>query len=252
MAEVTLGFDGVYTSFSGADAIVSFNGRAVAEIQALTVNCQREKGPIYVMGSPDPISFSRGKRGIAGNLVFVQFDRNALMEEMETYAKQSGTIPQYTAAGNMNTTGTSVPTPVTVAGQYTGLPLNSQFNSLSTVVQYNSLNQLNANNGNNGFVQLHGTQQGEFWTYDDQIPPFDITVTLANEYGASAVLLIQKAEILNFGMGLSIDDINMENACTFVARSMQRLRKGFNTSGSADTSRAASQSFSAPTGLSLA
>jgi hypothetical protein len=198
------------------------------------------------MGSPDPISFSRGKRGIAGNLVFVQFDRNALIEEMEKAAVQTGTIPQYTAAGNLATSASNVPTPVTQAGVYGGLPLNSQFNSLSNIVQFNAANQLQAANNGNGFVQLHGQQPGEFWTYDDQIPPFDITITLANEYGAAANITIEKAEILNMGMGLSIDDINMENACTFVARRMQRLRKGMKTSGQADTSRAASQSFSAP------
>lgn len=34
------------------------------------------------MGSAEPRSFSRGKRGIAGNLVFVTFNRDALLEEL--------------------------------------------------------------------------------------------------------------------------------------------------------------------------
>ena len=34
------------------------------------------------MGSAEPRSFSRGKRGIAGNLVFISFNRDALLSEL--------------------------------------------------------------------------------------------------------------------------------------------------------------------------
>jgi hypothetical protein len=245
LATVNFNSDGTYTSFSGADAVATFNGRVVGELQAITVNTQREKGPIYVMGNPDPISFSRGKRGIAGNLVFIMFDRDGLIEEMETVARISGTIPQYTAAGNLAIgQNVNVPTPVTAAGIYSGLPLNAEFNNLSTVVQYNNATQFQQDTNSQPFVQLHGTAPGEFWTYEDQIPPFDITITFANEYGSAAYMKIHQAEILNEGMGISIDDINLERACTFVARSMNRLRKGFATSGQADTTSPTAQNTS--------
>ncbi len=248
-----LGFDGTYTSFSGADAIASFNGQIIGELQALTINVSREKGPIYVLGDADPISFSRGKRGIAGNLVFVMFDHNALMTAMESWALANGSIPQYISAGDNG--GTSLVSPPTTlrtnANTYTGLPLNGQnlnangISTLSTIYQLNTADQLasnvtNPNNGGGGFVELHGERQGEYWTYDDQIPPFDITITFANEYGNAANLIIHQVEILNFGMGISIDDINLENAMTFVARKVERLRPGFNTSGQLDTSTPAS------------
>jgi hypothetical protein len=41
---------------------------------------QREKAPVYTMGSADVRSFSRNKRGIAGSLVWVNFDRHALLD----------------------------------------------------------------------------------------------------------------------------------------------------------------------------
>jgi hypothetical protein len=252
MAQVAFNMDGTYTSFSGADAVATFNGRVVGELQAITANIQREKGPIYVMGNPDPISFSRGKRGIAGNLVFVMCDRDGLLEEMENVANLRGTIPQYTAAGNLTGAispgGVNVPTPVSTAGIYTGLPLNSQFDSLSTIVQFNNVTQLQKDSTAAPFVQLHGEQAGEFWVYEDQIPPFDITITLANEYGSAANIQIHQAEILNEGMGISIDDINLERACTFVARSMSRLRRGFTTSGQSNTASPIAQSFTSPGG----
>ena len=54
--------------------------------------------------------------------------------------------------------------------------------------------------------------------YADQIPPFDITLAAANEYGALAVMRIFQCEILNEGYGVSIDDIVSEQQMTYVAR----------------------------------
>ena len=54
--------------------------------------------------------------------------------------------------------------------------------------------------------------------YGDQIPPFDITLTAANEYGQAASMRIYGNEILNEGSGMSVDDIVNESQMTFVAR----------------------------------
>lgn len=57
----------------------------------------------------------------------------------------------------------------------------------------------------------------------DEIPPFDITVNFLNEYGKAAKLEIYGVEILNEGMGMSIDDITTEKACTFIARNVVEM-----------------------------
>ena len=72
-----------YTSFSGCDIVASFNGKIIGELQGITYSVSREKAPIYTMGSAEPRSFSRGKRGIAGSLVFTVFNRDALIEEFK-------------------------------------------------------------------------------------------------------------------------------------------------------------------------
>lgn len=56
--------------------------------------------------------------------------------------------------------------------------------------------------------------------YDDQVLPFDITITAQNEYGNAAVKRIYGVEILNSGAGISVDDIVNESQATFVARSL--------------------------------
>ena len=60
-----------YTSFSGCDIVATFGNTVIGELQAITYSIQRQKAPIYTMGSAEPRSFSRGKRGIAGTLVNV-------------------------------------------------------------------------------------------------------------------------------------------------------------------------------------
>ena len=54
--------------------------------------------------------------------------------------------------------------------------------------------------------------------YDDEVPPFDITISFANEYGQEAALVIYGCEILNEANGFSIDSVLSQKACTFVAR----------------------------------
>ena len=51
--------------------------------------------------------------------------------------------------------------------------------------------------------------------YSDQILPFDVTLSGANEYGAMCAAKIFGVEILNEGMGISIDDAVTEMQATF-------------------------------------
>ena len=59
--------------------------------------------------------------------------------------------------------------------------------------------------------------------YADEVLPFDITISLANEYGNKAVTVIYGVEILNEGIGFSIDAPTSERAYTFVARSVDTM-----------------------------
>ena len=45
----------------------------------MSYSVTREKAPIYTMGSPDVRAFSRNKRGVAGSLIWINFDRHALL-----------------------------------------------------------------------------------------------------------------------------------------------------------------------------
>ena len=60
--------------------------------------------------------------------------------------------------------------------------------------------------------------------YDDEVPPFDITISFANEYGQKATVQIYSAEILNESNGYSMDAVQSQKACTFVARGVGYMR----------------------------
>lgn len=181
-----------YTTFSGADIVATFGGVEIGALSGITFSVTREKAPIYTMGSPNPRSFSRGKRGIAGSLIFTVFDRPALYTMLDkNYEAQDTKQMFYTRAHNT-------------------LPGDTQ----------------SVGRGISGLQEPNG---GIGWSkdvvkkvpyYADQIPPFDITVTFVNEYGQAAVRSIYGVELLNEGSGASMDDIVIEETMTYVAREL--------------------------------
>jgi hypothetical protein len=80
-----------------------------------------------------------------------------------------------------------------------------------------------SNNGLNDWrAQAHGWQQYTPF-YADQIPPFDITMSFLNEIGNMAVMDIRGVEILTENSGVSVEDMSIEQAMTFIARSVGKI-----------------------------
>ena len=48
------------TSFSGSDLVVSFANQVIGELQQISWAIEREKAPVFTLGSSDARSFSRG------------------------------------------------------------------------------------------------------------------------------------------------------------------------------------------------
>lgn len=88
------------TSFSGADLVATFANKAIGELQQISWAVQRDKAPVFTCGSADARSFSRGKRGIAGSLVFAVFDHDSLVEALQTVWQDIAPSAMFTAAAN--------------------------------------------------------------------------------------------------------------------------------------------------------
>lgn len=188
-------FTETYTSFSGADIVCSFGGSVIATLSGITWSVSREKAPLYTMGSANPRSFARGKRGIAGSLIFTTFDRPALYqmlvdnvddETMRYYTRASNVLPGFSAATMHRGIVPIYPT---------------------------------GNADDFGPAQMLDVVKSMPY-YADQIPPFDVSITFANEYGQGAVRSVYGVEILNEGSGASMDDVVIEETMTFVAREL--------------------------------
>ena len=185
-------FQKTYNSFSGVDMVVTFGGKILGELQGISYTIQREKAPIYSMGEADPRSFSRGKRGIAGSMVFVVFDRSALLEAMRNrpYVANRYSIPEGFEIADVNVDTIEV-TPG-IIGPAVG--------SASPTVSRIAIDKVIAAPN-----------------YLDQVLPFDVVITASNEYGSVARMMIHGVEILNIGSSLSINDISTDEACTYIA-----------------------------------
>lgn len=184
-----------YTTFSGCDIVATFGNKVIGELQAITYSISREKAPVYTMGSAEPRSFSRGKRGIAGTMVFTVFDRDALINALVTSETKVRRIKN-----------TNPETP---------LRIEDWDREMSELVDSESLA---SEEYPEKFINENATPQ-----YSDEIPPFDVTISFANEYGQKAVLVIYGVELLNEGTGFSIDSVTTEKACTFVARRVEAM-----------------------------
>jgi len=199
-----------YNSFSGVDIKATIGQRAIGTLQGISYQVSREKAPIYTMGSPDPRAFARGKRAIAGSLVFIQFNAEPLMEELcgpdvpnKLYflSDIDDMRPEYASS-----TVDDMPVNTATVG-----PVGAT----SAVTPASPAAEQESNVSTAGSDQMAAIP----W-YPDQIPPFDVVLTAANEYGALAIMKILGVELLNNGTGVSIDDIVCEHSYTYVARAI--------------------------------
>jgi hypothetical protein len=199
-----------YNSMSGSDIRAQIGPISFAELQAISYNVTREKAPIYVMGTADPVSYSRNKRGIAGSLVWINFDRHALLDAFRKVqatfvANKDDVRPAFATETSLYASDTAIfsSTPSRENNVPIGATIDQARQSVTSV---------------SGFKDL------AYAWYSDQVPPFDITLIGNNELGAATAAKILGVEILNEGMGISVDDAVTEMQATFVARLVEPMQ----------------------------
>jgi hypothetical protein len=203
-----------YTSYSGVDIKVVVNGKQMGSMQAVSYAIQREKAPIYVMGKVDPISFSRGKRGIAGTMISLLLDQHFLYTDSFAGATAVLDADELIAVGAQADNGKAQTSTGRIVG--VGAP--------SPTVDLNNFNanagQINRLQASPDFTSLATGWKAAPVAYVDQILPFDVNIVAVNEYGQAAQMRLYGCEILNEGSGFSIDDIVVENQMTYVCRTI--------------------------------
>jgi hypothetical protein len=193
-----------YNSFSGVDIKAVFGSKTIGSLQGISYSISREKAPIYTMGSADPRAVSRGKRGIAGSLVFIQFSAEPLLEEMAN--PNNNPVKFISDTDDLrpeNTFTATTPIATTTVGpvgaespNFPGAAGDAQESDISTVTS---------------------DQVAAIPWLPDQIPPFDVVLSAANEYGGLSLMKVLGLELMNSGYGVSVDDLVSEHSYTWIA-----------------------------------
>ena len=204
-----------YSVFTGADIVAYMGFKRVATLQGITISITREVMPVFVFGNPNPVNFAKGKRAIAGNLVFTQFDRHAILKAASFLL----------GPGQVNYIGdlTSFIDP-------TNANINLGVEGLATVTGNGFPTPINVNT-NPAFASALAQEVAETYAltaskrlkFADQVPPFDVTITMVNEEGQASFMAVHGVQIVNEGAGWTIDDMNSEVGFTFVAKDITPL-----------------------------
>ena len=199
-----------YSTFGGADIIVSVGNVEFGTLQSISWATTRAKAPINVMnGSPDPIAYGRGIRTVAGQLSFVNLDRDAFLSYMEDNAAVSNPwiskneIRANDADDNMG-----------LIGSYT--VVDSAWSAFNTAGS-----PTGGTTPRNAALSNYREQKAP--EYADQILPFDVHISFTNEYGKAAKKSLLGVEIMNEGSGISIEDISLDSQYQFVARKVTKM-----------------------------
>ncbi|MFL8711082.1 hypothetical protein Q3304_09955 [Clostridioides sp. GD02377] len=210
------------TAFSGADLIVSFANQVIGELQKISWSIEREKKPVYTLGSPDARSFSSGKREIKGSLVFAMFDQDSLIKSMKSILKSSESIV-FTTSGTLA---------ITEEENFINAVEMLKWNvTAQDAMNMNSKSKYNENNSRvsdenfkvpNGFSPIRDNRI----VYLDSLPPFDITMTFGNEQGQCAFQKIYDVDIVDESSEVSIDTIVLEKKLNYRARKISPLIQG--------------------------
>ena len=267
------------TSFSGADLVATFANKVIGELQQISWAVQRDKAPVFTCGSPDARSFSRGKRGLAGSMVFAVFDHDSLVAALQTVWSDIAPSAMFTAAPNnklamsenfanaldiikWNATASEIALGQRdkddaenygieqnrEARQGYGFSFGGMAGDKNTGSEISAQQAPGSNNKANedeyGYVDHDTWDQsgdriyvpagfapirGENVIYADTLPPFDITLTFASEYGHTAFQKIYDVDILNESSGASVDTVVMARQVTWIARRMSPLIRGVYT-----------------------
>lgn len=209
MSDLYTSTTGLSTVFSGSDVVVIFGDEYVGECMSFTLGINREAGPLYVMGKKSPIAIPKGKRGIGGSFILAQLGYDALLQYIDSVQSDPRRQKIWVRKDE-------------VVQQISGNTRDASRNP-----------DLASGVGATGNVSVAvETAKTDLWEetapfYADQIPPFNITIVGVNEQGDKMGFRVYGTTILNNGVGISIDELNIEQRYTFVATAASKMQRLF-------------------------
>lgn len=197
------------TAFAGADIKAVVGGVEIGELQQVSWAATREKGGNYVLGDENPIGFSRGRRFVAGMFMLGFFSREALASAMRTEQARAigGLRPSEYFEWHERIQGQGASHGLRAAGDVDTMdPRSFALDGVEGLRPQLASRRAGLPRG------LTRTR------YADQLMPFNITITAANEYGVAARCAILGIEIMNMETGFAIETMQADHRYSFLAR----------------------------------
>jgi len=213
--------------FAGCDLHAYINNTKVGNLESVTWTVSTEAVGNYVMGRRNPVAIVTGKRLIVGSMVFAQYDRHAILQQVfrlkergiETVSQLwdadlstqavnnriENTANAVKSLGSANKQGQSPRIEYTY-NNMRGLTQEQYYTQLSDQVRYTS--------------QLVGAYRVE---HTDQLPPFNLTLVGVNKAGAAAKLTIFGMQITQETGGYSQNDMGTNVGVSYYAMNISHL-----------------------------
>lgn len=200
-----------FQAYAGTDMIAYINNKPVASMEQVTVSISREAAPRYVMGKVGMVTLVRGKRAIVGTMQFSTFDRHSLLYDVfgtEDGTSQPSLRDLYAEAAANKFFRDSNGTDIKAAASAVLSAPTFQQNALGANLEAH-------------YKYLMDTKRVP--RYVDQLPPFNVTMTMVNDSGSASHWTLYGVYLLNEAFGYSQEDLNNAMACTYIATEVDPL-----------------------------
>jgi hypothetical protein len=233
-------------TFTGADIQAYINNKRVGNLESVTWSISVEVVGNYVMGRRDAVTYTTGKRVIAGSVVFSQYDKHAFLHEVwgldKPYkggrVRTIGDLWSYDLTTTQaNASAATYTTPVALAAITKGARLGYGPDTVDTPSAGGAafgfgLSQEAFNNELKEQLmrtaRIVGSQK---FMYSDQVPPFDMTLIGVNTQGAASRCALLGMRITQETAGISTNDMGNAVGMSFVALSIDPWSKIENIDG---------------------
>lgn len=204
-----------YHSFGGVDITPVFGNKVFGEMSMVSYRADREKAPVFTMGSPDAKAIARGKRYVSGACVFTVFDRDSLLETMDEQDNTTVYLSKHESANYQRGGIYSQINGGKYQDGYASTAASAATRSGGTVAaDYNfTANSLTSNTNINNALRTKTKAN-----LADQVLAFDISLVATNEYGHTSKMVIYGVELMSEAGGVSVDDLVLEKQMSFIAK----------------------------------
>ena len=174
-----------YSTFSGVDIVATFADRLIGDLQGISFTSTREIAPLYTMGSKNPRGFSKGKRGIAGSLIFMTFDRESLLDTIKDLKHMRFVAKEHEVRQGFD------------GGRAEPIVKDIDANAFINETGEVSYQRGSADGSAYKYESLDYVLTSPM--YYDEIPPFNVVLQAVNEPGQTMRMELRGVQIMNAG-----------------------------------------------------